>query len=110
MHYTYVLLSNDQGRFYTGYTGDLRKRLREHHRGQVRWTASRQPVQLVYYEACLSPDDAPPPGALAAARAGRASPTCGTGWRPTTALLAAISWNGTSYGRERQLVRAVSIS
>ncbi len=58
MHYTYVLLSDDQGRFYTGYTGDLRKRLREHHRGRVRWTASRQPVQLVYYEACLSPEDA----------------------------------------------------
>ncbi len=58
MHYTYVLLSDDQGRFYTGYTGDLRKRLREHHRGRVRWTASRQPVRLVYYEACLSPEDA----------------------------------------------------
>ncbi len=43
MHYAYVLLSDDQARFYTGYTGDLRKRLREHHRGQVRWTASRQP-------------------------------------------------------------------
>ncbi len=24
MHYTYVLLSDDQGRLYTGYTGDLR--------------------------------------------------------------------------------------
>ena len=58
MHYTYLLLSDDQARFYTGYTGDLRKRLREHHRGRVRWTASRQPVRLVYYEACLSPEDA----------------------------------------------------
>ncbi len=58
MHYTYVLLSDDQGRFYTGYTGDLRQRLREHHRGRVRWTASRQPLRLVYYEACLSPEDA----------------------------------------------------
>ncbi len=58
MHYTYVLRSDYDGRFYTGYTGDLRQRLREHHRGQVRWTASRQPVQLVYYEACLSREDA----------------------------------------------------
>jgi putative endonuclease len=58
MHYTYVLLSDQSGRFYTGYTADLRQRLREHHRGRVRWTASRQPVRLVYYEACLSPDDA----------------------------------------------------
>ncbi len=53
-----MLLSDDQGRFYTGYTGGLRKRLWEHHRGQVRWTASRQPVRLVYYEACLSREDA----------------------------------------------------
>lgn len=58
MHYTYVLLSDDQGRFYTGYTGDLRKRLQEHHGGRVRWTASRRPVRLVYYEACLRPEDA----------------------------------------------------
>ncbi len=58
MHYTYVLLSDDQGRFYTGYTGDLRQRLREHQRGRVRWTASRQPVRLVSYEACLSSEDA----------------------------------------------------
>ncbi len=58
MHYTYVLRSGYDGRFYTGYTGDLRQRLREHHRGQVRWTAPRQPVQLVYYEACLSREDA----------------------------------------------------
>ncbi len=58
MHHTYVPLSDDQGRFYTGYTGDLRKRLREHHRGRVQWTASRQPVRLVDYEACLSREDA----------------------------------------------------
>ncbi len=58
MHYTYVPLSHDQGRFYTGYTSDLRKRLREHQGGRVRWTASRRPVRLVYYEACVSPEDA----------------------------------------------------
>ncbi len=58
MHSTYVLLSHDQARFYTGYTSDLRKRLQEHPGGGVRWRASRRPVQLVYYEACVSPEDA----------------------------------------------------
>jgi len=58
MHYTYVLLSEQERRFYTGYTADLRRRLGEHQQGRVRWTASRQPVRLVYYEACLSQEDA----------------------------------------------------
>ena len=58
MHYTYVLLSAQEGRFYTGYTADLRRRLGERQQGRVRWTASRQPVGLVYYEACLSQKDA----------------------------------------------------
>lgn len=58
MHYTYVLLSDYNSRFYTGYSGNLRHRLQEHHRSRVRWTASRQPVRLVYYEACLSQEDA----------------------------------------------------
>lgn len=58
MHYTYVLLSESPTRFYTGYTADLRQRLRDHHQGRVRWTASRQPVHLVYYEACLRAEDA----------------------------------------------------
>lgn len=58
MQYTYVLLSDQKGRFYTGYTADLRQRLGQHKQGRVRWTASRQPVRLVYYEACLSHEDA----------------------------------------------------
>jgi len=58
MHYTYVLLSQPDGRIYTGYTADLRKRLWAHQHGRVRWTASRRPVRLVYYEACRSQEDA----------------------------------------------------
>lgn len=58
MEYAYVLLSEQQGRFYTGYTADLRRCLTEHKQGRVRWTASGQPVRLVYYEACLSQEDA----------------------------------------------------
>lgn len=58
MHYTYVLLSDQDQRFYTGSTSDLGKRVGEHRAGRVRSTAYRQPVKLVYYEACLSRDDA----------------------------------------------------
>lgn len=58
MHFTYVLLSESARRFYTGYTANLRNRLLEHRRGRVRWTAARLPVRLIYYEACLSQEDA----------------------------------------------------
>lgn len=58
VHYTYVLLSQKERRFYTGYTADLRRRLKEHQHGRVRWTTFRQPVCLVYYEACQSQEDA----------------------------------------------------
>ena len=57
-HYTYVLLSETDGRFYTGATSDLGKRIAQHTEGHVRSTAYRRPLRLVYYEACLSPEDA----------------------------------------------------
>ena len=34
MYYTYVI-ENDKGTWYTGSTGDLRKRFREHNEGQA---------------------------------------------------------------------------
>lgn len=58
MHYTYVLLSEADGRFYTGTTRDLRNRVALHASGRVHSTAYRRPLRLIYYEACLSPDDA----------------------------------------------------
>ena len=58
MNYSYVLLSERDGRFYMGSTGDLRGRLQEHSKGRVRSTAHRRPLRLVYYEACLSAADA----------------------------------------------------
>jgi len=56
--YVYVLRSLKDGNFYTGYTGDLRKRLQEHRNGDVTATAHRLPVELIYYEACLNQQDA----------------------------------------------------
>jgi putative endonuclease len=58
MNYSYVLLSDEDGRFYIGSTGDLRARLQKHNAGAVRSTACRRPLRLVYYEGCLSTDDA----------------------------------------------------
>src|SRR2546429_8331070 len=58
MEYTYVLLSERDGRFYTGSTSDLRARFREHNAGRVHSTAYRRPLKLIYYEACVHLGDA----------------------------------------------------
>ncbi len=58
MHYTYVLRSDADGRFYIGATKDLRARVAAHEQGRVRATPYRRPLRLVYYETCLSPTDA----------------------------------------------------
>ena len=48
MKYSYVLLSQKDGKFYIGSTGDLRERLQEHNKGGVRATAYRRPLALIY--------------------------------------------------------------
>lgn len=58
MYYTYVLRSDHDQRLYTGAARDLRARIKLHAGGKVRSTAYRRPLTLVYYEACLSADDA----------------------------------------------------
>jgi len=58
MYYTYILKSRKDRQFYTGYTDDLRQRMKEHNNGKVLSTKNRLPVELVYYEACLNQKDA----------------------------------------------------
>ena len=58
MYYTYVIQSKKGGHFYTGSTGDLRKRFNEHNSGRVKSTKGREPFNLIYYEACLNEQDA----------------------------------------------------
>lgn len=58
MFYTYLLLSKKDGRFYTGFTGDLWKRFKEHNEGRNFSTKNRGPFNLIYYEACLNEEDA----------------------------------------------------
>ncbi len=57
MFYTYVLM-NKNGRFYTGFTYDLRKRFNEHNDKKSTHTQYRGPYTLIYYEACRNENDA----------------------------------------------------
>ena len=58
MHYIYVIQSEKSKTLYTGYTHNLRKRLKEHQTGHGGWTKGRGPFNLIYYEACINEDDA----------------------------------------------------
>ena len=58
MYYVYVLLSEKDGKFYTGSTGDLKNRLEEYNRGYARSTKNRRPFKLIYYEVCINEEDA----------------------------------------------------
>jgi len=58
MHYFYVLRSKKDNNLYFGYSSDLKKRFMEHNKGHVVSTADRRPLELVYYEAYKSENDA----------------------------------------------------
>ncbi len=58
MYYTYVLQSQKDKQFYTGFTEDLKLRFEQHSKGLVESTKDRTPLKLVYYEACLDKSDA----------------------------------------------------
>ena len=58
MFYTYILKSEKNGRFYTGFTNNLRRRFIEHNEGKSYFTNRDRPYRLVYYEACHNEEDA----------------------------------------------------
>ena len=58
MYYTYVLRSEKDNGFYVGFTKDLKLRFEQHQKSVVDSTKNRLPVQLIYYEACISQNDA----------------------------------------------------
>ena len=57
-YYVYVLMSSKDGNFYTGYTNDLKERIKEHNLGNVTSTKNRRPFILVYFEGCINQQDA----------------------------------------------------
>ena len=58
MYYIYILQSEKDKKFYTGYTKNLKLRFDEHDKGKVESTRDRRPFKLIYYEACLNQQDA----------------------------------------------------
>jgi putative endonuclease len=52
------LFSGLDGKFYTGFTKDLKQRFEQHTKGLVESTRDRRPLKLIYYEACISQEDA----------------------------------------------------
>lgn len=54
MYYVYVLKSEKDGRFYFGYSSNLKQRFIAHNKGRVRYTRNFKPWKLVYYEAYVS--------------------------------------------------------
>ena len=50
MYFTYILLSQSDGRTYVGFTKDMVERLRRHNSGQVSATKNRRPLVLFYLE------------------------------------------------------------
>lgn len=49
-NYTYMVRCRD-GSLYTGWTNDLEKRIQAHNQGMgAKYTKTRRPVELVYYE------------------------------------------------------------
>ena len=57
MYYVYVLKLS-KGTLYIGYTNNLERRIKEHVDGKSKYTSTRRPLELVYYEAYFSEEDA----------------------------------------------------
>ena len=58
MNYTYIVQCRD-GSLYTGWTNDLKKRIEAHNAGKgAKYTKSRRPVKLLYYEEFDSREEA----------------------------------------------------
>ncbi len=58
MNYTYIVKCSDDS-YYTGWTNDLKKRLKMHNDGKgAKYTKTRLPVELVYHESFLTKEEA----------------------------------------------------
>ncbi len=57
-YYVYILQSELDNKFYTGYTNNIELRFEQHKEGQVKSTKNRRPLKLIYFEACLNQQDA----------------------------------------------------
>jgi len=58
MFYVYAFYDKNRKVFYIGFTNDLKRRVQEHENGKTHTTYRMADKLLVYYEACLSKEDA----------------------------------------------------
>lgn len=58
MYFVYVFISLKDRKLYIGYTSNLDERIVRHHAGNVPATSLRQPLELIYYEAFKSSEEA----------------------------------------------------
>ena len=57
-YYVYVLKSEQDNLWYTGYTSNLKNRFENHNQGKVVSTKNRRPLKWIYFEGCLNQQDA----------------------------------------------------
>jgi len=58
MYYTYILKSQKDDKYYIGFSSDLKKRFEQHTLGKVNATKNRRPLELIYYEAYQTENNA----------------------------------------------------
>lgn len=58
MYYVYILRSKKSGKLYTGFSSNLKSRIKQHFSGDVHTTFRMGKVELVFYEAYNNEIDA----------------------------------------------------
>ena len=58
MFYVYILHSEKDKKLYTGYSPDIKNRIKAHTKGFVKATKYRLPLKLIHYEAFVDEQDA----------------------------------------------------
>jgi len=57
-YFVYILESYKDGQWYTGYTDDLKQRVKQHNQGKNKSTKIKKPWKLIYFEGCINKEDA----------------------------------------------------
>jgi len=50
MFYVYIMRSKKDSSYYIGYTSNLQERIKRHNQGRSKYTKSKVPWDLIYYE------------------------------------------------------------
>jgi putative endonuclease len=58
MYYVYILRSQRDGKLYTGFSTNLKRRIQEHKQKKTHTTARMGEITFIYYEAFISEKDA----------------------------------------------------